>query len=74
MYKYNEDIRIGEKIRAREVAIEHKKTTMDPSRIVVQWEHALNLKKRMDLAAKTRMINRGKDMLKIQNLLQLQNN
>ena len=35
MYKYNEDIRIGEKVRAREVAIEHRKTTLDPTRIVV---------------------------------------
>jgi len=69
MFRYNEDIRIGEDLMAKECAVEHKKNVLDPTRREVAWEHSLNLRKRLDLASKTRMINKGRDMLKIQNLM-----
>ena len=59
---YKENILNEEEQEAKEVTIEFKKDTLDPSRPIVQWERVLNVKKRNELGRKTRMINKGKDM------------
>lgn len=59
---YKENILNEEEQEAKEVTIEFKKDTLDPSRPIVQWERTLNVKKRNELNRKTRMINKGKDM------------
>jgi len=35
---------------AHTVTLEHKKNALDPTRKEVVWEHALNIKKRLELA------------------------
>ena len=59
---YKENILNEEEKEAKEVTIEFKKDTLDPSRPIVQWERVLNVKKRTELGRRTRMINKGKDM------------
>jgi hypothetical protein len=46
---------------AKDVTFEFKRQRMDPMRPVIKWERSVNLKKRNELAKRTRMINRGKD-------------
>ena len=59
---YKENILNEEEMEAKEVTIEFKKDTLDPTRPIVQWEKTLNAKKRNELGRKSRMINKGKDM------------
>jgi predicted pyridoxine 5'-phosphate oxidase superfamily flavin-nucleotide-binding protein len=60
--EYQENILNEEEQEAKEATIEFKKDTLDPSRPIVAWEKALNMRKRNELNRKTRMINKGRDM------------
>ena len=50
-------------MEAKEVTMEFKLERMDPRRPIIVWEKSVNTRKRNELAKKTRMINRGKDLI-----------